>query len=159
MISSACSGKCCAVFNYPTAPDALRERSEGQEGFWPDQDRFLADMLVALTPEEAQARMERFEISPPEGMDLREWAENTGPLYTCRHWDEDTRLCTVYADRPEMCREYPYASRCQHDCNCDFVMPQNVRTKWAAIHVKNAVQNDERRREGSDLSGGAQSGR
>lgn len=134
----ACTGKCCAVFNYTTPPEKLLERSEGQDGFWPDQDRFLADMLVALTPDEAVERAERFNVTPPEGFDLREWAEY-GPSYTCRHWDEETGLCGVYEDRPEMCKEYPYAGKCQHDCACTFTMPQHTRTKWAAIHVKQVV--------------------
>ena len=150
---SSCSGKCCSVFNYPASPDQLRQRSEGREGFWHDQDRFLADMLITLTADEAVERARRFEVTPPEGFDLVAWAE-MGQLYTCRHWDEETRLCTVYEDRPEMCREYPYAGRCQHDCNCDFVMPQHTRTKWAAIHVKHVIQNAERRQEGSDLPDG-----
>ena len=136
---SACTGKCCAVFNYPTPPDLLRLRSEGREGFWADQDRFLVDMLVELTPDEAVARAERFEVTPPVGFDLRQWAE-AAPSYTCRHWDEETRLCGVYEDRPEMCREYPYAGRCQHDCECSFTMPTHIRTKWAAINVKAAVK-------------------
>jgi Fe-S-cluster containining protein len=134
-----CSGKCCAVFNYPTTPDKLRLRSEGREGFWPDQDRFLADMLVSLTPDEAEERALRFEITPPSGFNLASWAEQ-GLLYTCRHWDEESRLCTVYEDRPQMCREYPYAGRCQHDCDCTFTCETHIRTKWAASNVAYAVR-------------------
>ncbi len=95
-------------------------------------------MLVELTADQAVERAERFDVTPPEGFDLRSWAE-AAPGYTCRHWDEETRLCTVYEDRPQMCREYPYAGRCQHDCNCKFTAPTNVRTKWAAVNVKHAV--------------------
>jgi len=106
-----CSGKCCAVFNFPTTPEQLRERNQGD-------DAFLADMLVGLTPDEAEERSLRFDITPPEGYSIRQWAEGH-PAYTCRHWDERSRLCGVYEDRPMMCARYPYGEKCQHDCNCD----------------------------------------
>jgi Fe-S-cluster containining protein len=140
MPNGDCSGKCCAVFNFPVTPEQLLQRSEGREGPYPDEDRFLADMLVKLTPEEAMERGLRHEVDPPTGFDLREWSEHTGPLYTCRHWDEETRLCTVYDQRPRMCRDYPYAGRCQHDCECKFTQPDNVRTQFAAQRVRNAVR-------------------
>ena len=127
-----CSGKCCAVFNYPTPPEVLATRGH-------EDDAFLADMLIALTPDEAEARMLRFNITPPEGMDLREWAE-AAPTYTCRHWDENTHLCEVYEDRPRMCREYPYDQACQHDCACDYRPERNIRTLWSARKVQLAVQ-------------------
>ena len=61
----SCSGKCCAVFNWQTPPDDLRARWEGYAeptsepniGFKRD-DFFIADMLVGLTPEQAQERGE-----------------------------------------------------------------------------------------------------
>lgn len=136
----SCDGRCCSVFNYSATPEQLRQRSEGREGFWPDQDRFLADMLIELTPDEALARAERFEVEPPAGLDLREWCEGY-KAYTCRHWDEETRLCTVYEDRPQMCRDYPYNRECQHGCGCRA--PTEVRTKWAAIEVREAVRDAE----------------
>jgi Fe-S-cluster containining protein len=138
---SGCTGKCCSVFNYTVTPDELRKRSEGREGYWADQDRFLADMLVELTPEEAVERSVRFGVQDPTPeIDLVKWATDYGPLYTCRHWDEETRLCTVYEDRPDMCRDYPYNRACQHDCDCSFRSPTHIRTKWAAIDVQGAVR-------------------
>jgi Fe-S-cluster containining protein len=136
-----CSGKCCAVFNFPSSPEQLRERVEkGTDG--PD-DAFLADMLVGLTAEEAQERALRFEVSLPEGYTLGSWAA-AAPLYTCRHWDEESRLCKVYDERPKMCRDYPYIGRCQHDCGCDFVQPTEKRTELAADTVRFAVRRAER---------------
>lgn len=106
-----CSGKCCAVFNYPTSPDELRKRGQGD-------DVFLADMLIGLTADEAEERALRFDVTPPDGYTTRQWAE-VYPSYTCRHWDEETKLCGVYEERPVMCAAYPYGRKCQHDCNCD----------------------------------------
>lgn len=83
---------------------------------WPD-DAFLADMLIGLTSEEAQERVERFEVTLPEGYTAAEWGD-AGSIYTCRHWNEQTRLCGAYGDRPKMCADYPYGRQCQHDCAC-----------------------------------------
>lgn len=109
---SACTGKCCAVFNYSVSRETLAARDDADS-------KFLADMLIDLTPDEAEARAERFNVTPPDGYTVREWADY-GQAYTCRHWDEKTMLCGVYEDRPRMCRDYPYAGKCQHDCACTF---------------------------------------
>ena len=29
--------------------------------------------------------------------------------FTCRFWDEETRLCLIYQSRPQMCRDFPDA--------------------------------------------------
>ncbi len=31
-----------------------------------------------------------------------------GDLFTCQHWDRLSRNCTIYKDRPSMCRNYPH---------------------------------------------------
>lgn len=116
---SACSGKCCSVFNYPSTPEQLRERWAK----WPGtdvglrDDLFVADMLIPLDSAVAAERAAHYDVAAPEGFDLISWAENT-PTYTCRHWDEETMLCTTYEERPLMCRDYPYGRKCQHDCDC-----------------------------------------
>ena len=35
-----------------------------------------------------------------------------GEDYTCRHWDQTSKLCTVYEQRPSMCRTYPDGIPC-----------------------------------------------
>jgi Fe-S-cluster containining protein len=30
----------------------------------------------------------------------------------CRFFDQDARRCTVYAARPQVCRRYPYGTKC-----------------------------------------------
>ena len=108
-----CSGQCCSVFTFPSSPIQLRERWE-MDGGGPD-DLMIADMLIPLSPIEAAERAERFGASTPEcGWDAI-------PFYTCRHWDEDTRLCTVYDHRPMMCETYPYGRECEHCEGCTEV--------------------------------------
>jgi Fe-S-cluster containining protein len=33
-------------------------------------------------------------------------------IFTCAHWDRETRLCGIYEIRPTMCRDYPYRGKC-----------------------------------------------
>lgn len=113
---SGCDGRCCSVFNYSATLDELRARDT-------DEARYLVDMLIPLTPEQAKERALRFGATPPPGYTLDQWAA-AGQAYTCRHWDEDTRLCTAYETRPKMCSDYPYARRCEHGCGC--YAPQTV---------------------------------
>lgn len=110
--SIPCDGRCCAVFPYPNTPAELREREDRDS-------QFIADMLVPLTADEAYERMVKFGSFPIEFSNgwtpaLVATAPNTSPLYTCRHWDEQTGMCGAYDERPQMCRDYPYASGCLH---------------------------------------------
>lgn len=130
--TNACTGKCCVVFNYSVSLDVLRERDD-------DESKFLVDMLIELTPEEAQARAEKHNVSPPQGYTLDQWANQGSQLYTCRHWDEETMLCGVYEDRPRMCRDYPYAAKCQHDCACSYTAPPEVINTYAVFNVRHAA--------------------
>lgn len=78
---------------------------------WLRDDRYIADMLIPLTPEEADARLDRLGIST---LRFADWHyKESAELFTCRHWDETTRLCTAYESRPAMCSEYPYERPCE----------------------------------------------
>jgi Fe-S-cluster containining protein len=84
---------------------------------------YLADMLIPLNLVEAAERLESFGVEPhwadEAGFD---WAgryvnDPTRRLMTCRHFDEETRLCGAYDSRPQMCRNYPYtATSCDYGC-------------------------------------------
>lgn len=118
---SSCDGRCCAVFHWPSKPSEMRARVEANTpgdlevgattGITngPD-DLMIADMLVPLTIHEAADRADRFGINKKLLP-----AEN---LYTCRHWNEETRECGVYDARPVMCASYPYGKKCAH-CDCE----------------------------------------
>lgn len=69
---------------------------------------FIREMLVEITPAEAQEKH--------WGWGLVGWNPDPGGRYfTCKHWDEQTRLCGVYEDRPKMCRDHP-CGVCQFGC-------------------------------------------
>lgn len=99
-----CLAYCCEAFRIPV--DALGWLWDEPENV--RDGHFLRDMLIELTPEEATDRH--------RSMGLHGWIPDEGEHYfTCKHWDETTRLCTVYEQRPQMCRDHPGAY-CKHGC-------------------------------------------
>lgn len=138
---SACTGKCCAVFNWQASLEEMAERVEKWRSH-PNtsqqmhDDVMISAMLIPLTAEEAVERAEQFDVTPPEGMTLESWAA-LGKTYTCKHWNPITMLCGAYEDRPMMCRDYPYDKPCQHDCNCTYRPDDVVQEFWRKIHTKN----------------------
>jgi Fe-S-cluster containining protein len=49
-----------------------------------------------------------------EGVDEQILRHHNDAIFTsvCRFFDRDTRRCTVYAARPNVCRKYPYGNAC-----------------------------------------------
>jgi Fe-S-cluster containining protein len=106
-LASGCHGGCCAVFWLPREipPGAL----EGD---------VIRDMRIELTPEQVRERWARF-IGTDLPYDPEDYVGTDMAQYTCRNWDEDTRLCTIYEQRPIMCRGYPYGQLCSHGCDIE----------------------------------------
>ena len=72
------AGACCAAFPLPSVPEQA-----------------VLDMVIALTTEQAAARMAPFGVV----------VTTNEPLFTCRLWDERTGGCRDYANRPDFCRD------------------------------------------------------
>lgn len=69
---------------------------------------FIKDMLVELDPSVAREKH--------RGWGFVGWEPDEGERYfTCKHWDPSTRLCTVYEERPKMCRDHPCGA-CKFGC-------------------------------------------
>jgi len=109
--TGGCTGTCCAAFRIPHTPASLKRAV--RQGRVLDGDQLL-DMLIPLTPKEARERNRQF---GGDGDNPFPWSDR-GHHFTCRHWDEDTRLCTIYEERPMMCREFPYGKDCPFGCDC-----------------------------------------
>jgi Fe-S-cluster containining protein len=76
----------------------------------------LLAMLVPISYEEARERWQRLAGVPAD--QIR--AEDPGQeLFRCIHWDEHTRRCLNYENRPAMCRWFPYGQACEYGCDCD----------------------------------------
>jgi Fe-S-cluster containining protein len=105
---SDCDGRCCASFTLPK--DAIERFQNGANG---DDAPFILDMLIPLTRRQQVARVKRLGYGT-----VARNPRDKAP-FTCRHWDEKTRLCTVYEQRPGMCRDFPYGRPCEHEgCEC-----------------------------------------
>jgi Fe-S-cluster containining protein len=87
----------------------------------------IAEMVVPLSVSEANERLERF------GSDREYTSESEGHVYTCRHFDDETRLCTIYERRPEMCRDYPYGHNGGCEYECGYRAPVDVVGKWTLL--------------------------
>lgn len=141
-MSCACDGRCCAVFTFSSSIDDLRQSVDGtlERGGKPIKirdDEVLLDMFVPLTPEESAERRERFGIvytHAAEGVQRQH--DGSAPPeqhYTCRHWDEDTRLCTIYEDRPNMCRDFPYGNVCTHGCGYNNIEESDLPERYKIV--------------------------
>jgi Fe-S-cluster containining protein len=101
-------------------PYTLEELALGVVG---DQDAGealdLVAMLEPLTVAEANLRQEAFVQGERTGFT----EGDEGHLYMCKHWDEETRLCNDYENRPPMCRTFPYGKPCRYGCTCAGVKP------------------------------------
>lgn len=139
MSKRTCNGGCCAIFPMPKG--AIENLELGGNG---ERDSpFILDMLVPLTKRQAVARAKRFGLvetvrrwfSGDETWEGGKTFTEAYDLYTCRHWDEDTRLCTAYANRPDMCREYPYERECDH-ADCCYQASKKTRARWRSKRLR-----------------------
>lgn len=118
MSCNGCTGKCCAVFHFTRAHNEWDDVSALRDG------ELLKSILVPLTQEEGDARAAKFGFH----------ATCVGNLYMCNKWDEDTGLCTIYDERPEMCKDYPYARGCAHQ-GCGYESPGFIIEKYKESEV------------------------
>jgi Fe-S-cluster containining protein len=117
-----CPGHCCVAFYLPTPHDRVEDMREGMR-----DGEVISEMVIPLSVSEANERLERF------GSD-REYAPDAeGYVYTCRHFDDETRLCTIYEQRPEMCRDYPYGHNGGCEYECGYCAPLDVVGKWTLL--------------------------
>lgn len=107
-----CSGDCCREFTltgFGATPEAIVDtiRAKSQDG------AVIADMVVplrAIVPGTVLPDGTTCETEPPGG----------GWVFTCRHFDDASGNCGIYASRPRMCRNFPYGRACEHpSCTWD----------------------------------------
>lgn len=108
IVVNGCSGMCCAAFYFPYTPEELRRKEADPNRPNTVDGPQIAEMLIPLTNREATERLRAF------GSDnVYEDEATEGKIYTCKNFDEENRLCTIYESRPEMCAGYPYGRPCQ----------------------------------------------
>lgn len=101
-ITGRCSGHCCQHFTLPwpddQLPNILWAHKAGAVAWQDPEWLFIVNMTVPIHQHDPLYRF----------------------TYTCRHFDQPSGNCTIYDDRPEMCRNYPYGRRCE-DPDCTLV--------------------------------------
>lgn len=109
MSGGPCTGRCCAAFTLTSGYAESTYRIAGDK-------EFMLAMLIPLSPAEATARIEALGFGTVEPWDL----EDRRSLFTCRHFDGETKRCREYARRPSLCRVYPdgYDEGFQFRCMC-----------------------------------------
>lgn len=116
-----CSGNCCREFSLPFTPAELAAKAfwafalgEGPLG---DPITYLHGIELSKIAQLAVfVRMCKPGDPNPAGSPNTTGANH--PVYTCRHFDGAN--CTVYNERPNMCRDYPYGQPCEHSsCSWD----------------------------------------
>lgn len=118
-VERTCDGRCCAVF--PLSWGVMGEDGIAtwlDEGHTTEERAFIADMLIPLNKIEATQRWADMGYTEPLAL-----LEDDRPLWTCRHWNTETRLCDAYEQRPKhLCADFPYGDACHHK-SCNYRQP------------------------------------
>lgn len=89
-------GKCCISISIKFSPDHFsnvlegnlyEKLDKGQKSYWYDAE-FILDNWIYHGPD-----------------------DRNGHNYTCARYDEVTRQCTAGAERPDVCKGYPWYGR------------------------------------------------
>jgi len=116
---SNCTGHCCESFCTQFSPkEWSRYRSaivRGKKTFSLESGKkmtvgsgankrdivYIAEMLIPIKSDKRRRN------DNERGLNYRH-------IYTCKHFDTDTRKCTAYESRPKMCSGYP--ENTGHEC-------------------------------------------
>lgn len=121
-----CTGDCCRRFALWCGPEELERlyqarcawaRGEGVKG-----ERMVNDIEI-IQP------MVRYLGSFTTDANGRE-GNHASHFYACKLYSHEHRECTIYEQRPRMCRSYPNGRRCNYD-GCT----------WTAARSGNVDQN------------------
>jgi Fe-S-cluster containining protein len=126
---NGCSGACCAAFHYAYTHDEVAAITAEAH----PQDLFIQNMLIPLSTGEARERREGFGYGI-DGIDL---TQDNHQWFTCRHWNEETRLCGAYEDRPSMCRDFPYREPC---ATCGFCPDEDIVTHYVERDFQRQIE-------------------
>jgi len=131
-----CGGACCKRFILPYSPEQLEEQYRAwlvgsrngtgfpvlqKRGTIPEDKGFglprnyneehiaVDPEIYLLYPMLVYLGEHHFEPCRP-----RKRTKAKAHHYTCKHWDQKTKLCTIYEHRPLMCRRFPNGEACPY---------------------------------------------
>jgi Putative zinc- or iron-chelating domain len=85
LAATVCSGECCRRFSVAGMTLAQLQEATGFQDV-----AKIASMVIPLKNIEGE----------------------TSPMFTCRHWNVETKRCMDYENRPRMCRTFPNGKAC-----------------------------------------------
>lgn len=146
-----CTGHCCERFNLQFSYEEMQLMKESildgtfkftrESGETYDTSKFkkeevfkVADMIIPLgksyldhnnEPMIAIGGTERTNgVFDPKQMG--EVVVNEASWFTCKHFDTETRNCTNYENRPNMCKNHPGHEGCNYKaCTYKLELPEN----------------------------------
>lgn len=101
-MSDRCTGHCCKAFTLRYSPDELQEKFEEWVG---GKDNGVEDIDVVWP---MTIYLGSSDVNPATGLQHPE----TLHVYTCAHFEDGS--CTIYDDRPNVCRRYPGGRKCHY---------------------------------------------
>ena len=122
-----CTGHCCRCFTIPFAPHELEAAYwRWQKGGTPFESRgqqpmpdytdihLIAPMVTYIGAFEKPPKAAK-QINPAD-VQLLNAGKFGAPVhfYSCKHFDPQKRICTIYSMRPMMCSAYPNGKPCNY---------------------------------------------
>lgn len=118
-MSDRCTGHCCEMFFLPYSPEELAQRAPRII-----DGHVIADMVMLVGTTAALEPVRDLLFHPLDWSSV----QPPGYLYTCKHFDRETRNCMIYERRPQMCRDHPHYNRqdvCDH-LACTWTLKADV---------------------------------
>lgn len=119
-MSQRCTGHCCKRFALPYSPTELERAYAAWHASKPcflsddGKDRQIPQDIHLVYPMVIPLGMHR--RSPATGEYLGEAIHH----YSCKHYDHTKQECTIYEQRPRVCRTYPDGNNCRYKhCTLD----------------------------------------
>ena len=156
-VTNRCTGHCCRSFYLPYSPKELEAKYRLWQGS--SATRFVKNGLKdnrGAVPEdiwliypmvEYLGMKQPFKKVNPSN-DALLGRSDRGHYYSCKHFDDKAKKCTIYEIRPRICRDYPYGSKCEYE-GCTWKKVRAMKeTKAATAARKKGLLKEKRKLKG-----------
>lgn len=142
-MSSRCTGRCCLSFDLPMSPGTLRIMAlAAQHGRGVESPDGYRTVIRSSSGYNIRVGSREEAILIGTMTQFIGQASTGAHLYTCAHFDQASRNCTIYERRPRMCSDFPYGRTCTFsDCEWDEVRGRIAKSRevvprgWLAIRA------------------------
>lgn len=142
-----CTGHCCQEFYLPYSPEELADAYKAWSGsggkpiaMAKDKPKPILVDIHLITPMVVHLGFKLQEqpcVNPTDEVLLGK-PEVAGNYYRCKHFDAESKNCTIYDIRPAMCRNYPYAEKCNYG-GCQWTAQKAKKLTEEELKVRTEV--------------------